>query len=326
MASTTAFLNGLAVLENPREVKGKKKIYVFDAQMVITNPVSAEGDESQESCDGAEPITLVAALWYYNKYNIDFKSMTEPFLCEIRTTIARIDKGMNVHSTDDSTNVYYQAVGEIQQLIIVPFSVLDSPHHRRVCVDIIGTVTSRDPQQSTFTVQAQHYNPFAPTGKKGTISVTVIVPDSRRYQSGKPSPSEKSIVHVFGMLSALEYDDSNESSVKSLVVDLEEVNYISFPQNSLARQGSLTTPVKATGKPPGLFSFAKRGSPSVAGNASDSPLSAKSTGAKRPLQSNAVAGPSKKSRTNLGSSDSDDGTERGEGEGNVFGNSSTVSP
>ena len=58
--------------------------------MVVSSPASSqggEGSDSQAETGEAEPITLVAALWYYNKYDIDFDT-TEPLLCEIRTTVS----------------------------------------------------------------------------------------------------------------------------------------------------------------------------------------------------------------------------------------------
>lgn len=89
-------------------------------------------------------------------------------------------------------------------------AVFDSIPERRVILDVIAPVVKTDTRASTITAQAVQYIPIAPDhlGKKGTLPVIAEIPNSARYTNGKPNPSEKTVVHMYGYLSDLQFKNA----------------------------------------------------------------------------------------------------------------------
>ncbi|KAJ7100715.1 hypothetical protein B0H15DRAFT_770251 [Mycena belliarum] len=203
---SSAFLHGIAVLENPRVIP-KSRTIVFDAQLFLPS---------------SEP-ALIGNLRYFNDNNIQLPS--DVCCCSIARSIPTFEAYSQTLSPLD-----YHIIGDI--IMLRPLGSPDDFDlgHRSI-ITICGVPTNINSDDSTFDIAAEQY--LSATKSPSELFPTrCLIPDIAKFKKYKPIPAKGKSVSVLGFLTGLERNE--DKTVKYFIIDVDSVTFFGAAGSTLA--------------------------------------------------------------------------------------------
>ncbi|EPQ61093.1 hypothetical protein GLOTRDRAFT_113548 [Gloeophyllum trabeum ATCC 11539] len=238
-----ASLTGVVALENARQVPGKGKTLIFDAQFYL----------GETSDTPPEPITMVGGLRYYNSNNLSF---SQPGLYFVHAIVAKYEKKAydelysSVLGGDD-----YDIVGDIIMLIPIPNADKDTGRHIPL-LQVCGSVFEADKNSATFVINAEQRTQVL---TDGILPVTAAFPtESARFKNKIPLPGVGTIVYVCGPISDVRRIDNGAPD--RFHFSVEQIQFLA--KSPVPPRAINPTPPKAPGRKKLQFNFTPNNSSS----------------------------------------------------------------
>ncbi|KAJ7198416.1 hypothetical protein B0H12DRAFT_1244851 [Mycena haematopus] len=220
---SSAFLHGVAVLENPRVIP-KSKTVVFDGQLFLPS---------------IEP-ALIGSFRYFNA---DDLTLPEVGCYSVNIRVAHPTPTVEVFS-QTLTQTDYNIMGDIVSLIPVgsPESV-DLRHPSFVSLCGVPTHINRD--DATFELTVEQY--ISATKQSEVLPIQCLIPDIPKFRKYKPIPVQGKCVSVTGFLTGVERNDNK--TVKHFIIDIDSVVFLGQPAGSTAPKAEESPTKIANGTP-----------------------------------------------------------------------------
>ncbi|KAJ7086409.1 hypothetical protein B0H15DRAFT_986551 [Mycena belliarum] len=197
---SSAFLHGIAVLENPRVIP-KSKTVVFDAQLFLPS---------------SEP-ALIGTLRYFNDHNIQLPDVC---CCSVDVRVARSISTVETYSQTLSP-LDYHIMGDIIMLRpLGPPEGFDLAHQS--VVTICGVPNNINSDDATFNLTAEQY--VSATKSSEVFPTRCLIPDIAKFKKYKPIPAKGRSVSVLGYLTGLERNE--DKTVKHFIIDVDSVTFL----------------------------------------------------------------------------------------------------
>ncbi|KAJ6462875.1 hypothetical protein C8R45DRAFT_1107949 [Mycena sanguinolenta] len=238
-SASSVTVSALTILENP--CKASPRMTVFTSHLYIGAP-------DLEKIQGS--------VRYYSEQDGEYPDIG---VYHVTMAVAKMEKGVNVFTTDAKDEAEYSFVGDIKSFFLI--GELDSPAvanidlAQRPYVNVCGAVTRSDTTAATFTLDVEQYttafadqakqaaedakkravdaaaNPTttfaaAPIPLKSVFPVTGHIPDSPRYKSKKPVPWVKRFVSFGGYITGVSAALEGETIKERFLIDVENIAFL----------------------------------------------------------------------------------------------------